>query len=108
MTSLLLQNYTALVTGASKGVGKGIAIELAHAGCKIAVNFNSDAAGAAHTVAEIEAFGGEALAVKADVGSSSQVNTMFERVLDCFGRLNILVNNAGVQTWAPLLELREE
>jgi len=102
-----LQDSNALVTGASKGVGKGIAIELARAGCKVAVNYNSDAAGAARTVAEIRAFGGETFEVKADVGSSFEVDQMFEQVLCKMERLHILVNNAGAQTWAPLLDLKE-
>lgn len=107
MNHRTLENCGALVTGASKGVGKGIALELARAGCKVAVNYCSDAIGAAQTVAEIQAFGGEAFEVKANVGSSAEVNEMFAYVLHRTERLNILVNNAGVQTWAPLLELAE-
>ncbi len=98
---------SALVTGASKGVGKGIALELARQGCRVAVNYNSDAAGAAATVAEIEALGGEAFAIRANVGVASDDETMFEATLARFGRLDIHVNNAGVQTWKPLLELTE-
>ena len=98
---------TALVTGASKGVGKGIALELARSGCGVAVNFSTDAAGAAATVAEIEAMGQTSFAVQADVGDSSQVDRMFAAVLGRAPRLDILVNNAGVQTWKPLLDLEE-
>ena len=97
----------AVVTGASKGVGKGIALELARQGCRIAVNYNSDAAGAAATVSEIESAGGEAFAVRANVGVSSDVEVLFSQTLERFGRLDILINNAGVQTWKPLLELTE-
>jgi NAD(P)-dependent dehydrogenase (short-subunit alcohol dehydrogenase family) len=97
----------ALVTGASKGVGKGIALELSRQGCTVAVNYHSDAAGAAQTVAEIEALGGRAMAVRGNVGDSGDVGSMFERTLGEFGRLDILVNNAGVQTWKPLLDLTE-
>jgi NAD(P)-dependent dehydrogenase (short-subunit alcohol dehydrogenase family) len=104
---LLLENRTALVTGASRGVGKGIALELARAGCKVAVNYYPDDAGAALTVNEIKALGVEAFEIKADVGNSKDVSRMFDSVFRRFGRLNILVNNAGVQTWAPLLELTE-
>ncbi len=103
-----LLGRTALVTGASKGVGKGIAIELAREGCNVAVNFNSDAVGADATVAEIRALGGEAFAVKADVSKSAEVDAMFGETKRRFGKLDILVNNAGVQTWKPLLELTEE
>jgi len=102
-----LDGKFALVTGASKGVGKGIALELARQGAGVAVNFNSDARGAAGTVAEIAAFGGKAFEVRANVGVSADVTAMFESVSGRFGRLDILVNNAGVQTWKPLLELTE-
>jgi NAD(P)-dependent dehydrogenase (short-subunit alcohol dehydrogenase family) len=104
---MLLQGMTALVTGASKGVGKGIALELARQGCDVAVNFNSDAAGADATVAQIAAMGRTAFPVGANVGDSSAVGRMFAEVLRRFPKLNVLVNNAGVQTWKPLLELEE-
>lgn len=100
---LALEGKRALVTGASKGVGKGIALELARQGCEVAVNFHSDQRGADATVTEIGAAGGRAFTVKGDVGSSADVDAMFERV----GAVDILVNNAGVQTWKPLLELEE-
>jgi len=102
-----LEGYTALVTGASRGVGKGIALELARAGCRVAVNYPSDAASAEQTVAEIEKLGVESFSVRADVASSDQVKEMFDVVLSRFDQLNIMVNNAGVQTWKPLLELSE-
>lgn len=102
-----LEGKRALVTGASKGVGKGIALELARQGCAVAVNYHSDAAGAAATVQEIVETGGRAFAVQANVGSSAEVDAMFARVDAELGALNILVNNAGVQTWKPLLELTE-
>jgi NAD(P)-dependent dehydrogenase (short-subunit alcohol dehydrogenase family) len=102
-----LSGKFALVTGASKGVGKGIALELARQGCRVAVNYNSDARGAEATVAEIAALGGEGFAVQANVGVSADVDRMFAATLERFGRLDIHVNNAGVQTWKPLLELTE-
>jgi len=104
---LVLEGKTALVTGASKGVGKGIALELARAGGNIAVNYGGDAAGAAATVRAVEEMGRKAVAVQADVGNPADVIRMFDEVLAEFGRLDILVNNAGVQTWKPLLELEE-
>lgn len=103
-----LEGKTALVTGASKGVGKGIALELARQGCRVAVNYNSDAAGAEATVAEIASLGSSGFAVQANVGLAGAVDTMFERVAKEFLQLDILVNNAGVQTWKPLLELTEQ
>jgi NAD(P)-dependent dehydrogenase (short-subunit alcohol dehydrogenase family) len=102
-----LQAKTALVTGASKGIGRGIALELARRGCDVAVNYNSDEPGARQTVVEIEKLGRRAIAVRAHVGRASEVDAMFEQVLAAFGRLSILVNNAGVQTWKPLLDLEE-
>jgi NAD(P)-dependent dehydrogenase (short-subunit alcohol dehydrogenase family) len=102
-----LENQFALVTGASKGVGKGIALELARQGCAVAVNYHSDAAGGDATVKEIVESGGRAFAVQANVGNSDEVDAMFARVDAEFGALNIMVNNAGVQTWKPLLELTE-
>jgi NAD(P)-dependent dehydrogenase (short-subunit alcohol dehydrogenase family) len=102
-----LQKRAALVTGARSGVGKGIALELARAGCRVAVNYHSEAASAEQTVAEIQALGVEAFAVRADVASSDRVNEMVDLVLSRFERLDIMVNNAGVQTWKPLLELSE-
>jgi NAD(P)-dependent dehydrogenase (short-subunit alcohol dehydrogenase family) len=103
-----LERKVALVTGASKGVGKGIALELAREGCAVAVNYHSDRAGAETTVAEIEAMGRKAIAVQGDVGFADQVDRMFGETVAAFGKLDILVNNAGVQTWKALLDLEEE
>ena len=98
---------TALVTGASKGVGRGIALELARAGCDVAINYNSDEPGAESTAAEVRALGRTAITVQASVALSADVDRMFAEVFAHFPRLNILVNNAGVQTWKPLLDLEE-
>jgi NAD(P)-dependent dehydrogenase (short-subunit alcohol dehydrogenase family) len=104
---LVLDGKHALVTGASKGVGKGIALGLARAGCHVAVNYHTDAAGARAVVAEIQDMGRRTFEVQADVGVSAEVDRMFATVLAEFPRLDVLVNNAGVQTWKPLLELEE-
>ena len=109
-----LQGQAALVTGASRGIGKEIALELARRGCRVAVNyFNDPQPMVDATIAEIraaarEAGGRELLPVQADIRSSSQVAAMFEKVIAAFGRLDLLVNNAGVQTWKPLLDVTEE
>jgi NAD(P)-dependent dehydrogenase (short-subunit alcohol dehydrogenase family) len=105
--ALPLESKTALVTGASKGVGKGIALEFARCGCDVAVNYHSDAAGAEATVAEIKNLGRRAFAVQADIGDSGAVDRMFAEVLKQFPRLDILVNNAGMQVWKALLDLEE-
>jgi NAD(P)-dependent dehydrogenase (short-subunit alcohol dehydrogenase family) len=111
---LSLQNQAVLVTGASRGIGKEIALELARRGCRVAVNYYNDPQPMVDAaIAEIRAAGGEVLAsqvlaVQADIRSSSQVASMFEKVIATFGRLDLLVNNAGVQTWKPLLDVTEE
>ena len=103
------QGQAALVTGASRGIGKEIALELARRGCRVAVNYYNDPQPMVDaTVAEIRALGREVLPIQADIRSSSQVAAMFEQVIAAFGRLDLLVNNAGVQTWKPLLEVTEE
>ena len=105
--ALPLESKTALVTGASKGVGKGIALELARCGCDVAINYHSDREGAEATAAEIRGMGRAAFPVQADVGKADDVDRMFAEVAAQFPRLDILVNNAGMQVWKPLLELEE-
>ena len=107
LTSQRLEGRTALVTGAGRGVGKGIALELARAGCRVAVNYRSSADLAEGTVAEIQAMGVDAFAVKADVAASAEVGDMISRVVTRFRSLHILVNNSGVQTWKPFLHVSE-
>ncbi len=92
---------TVLVTGASKGIGKGIALRFGAEGFRVIVNYNTDRAGAEATVAAI---GPQARAIQANVGVASDVTRLFEEA----GDVDVLVNNAGVQTWKPLLELTEE
>jgi NAD(P)-dependent dehydrogenase (short-subunit alcohol dehydrogenase family) len=105
--TLPLAGKTALITGASKGVGKGIALDLARNGCDIAVNYFGDAEGAEATVTELRGLGRNAFAVHGDVGVAADVDALFAATLEKFPQLDILVNNAGVQTWKPLLDLEE-
>jgi len=98
----------ALVTGASKGVGRGIAIGLADAGWSVGVNYFRDKAGAEATASRIREAGGTAWILQADVGVSEQVRAMFTAFMEQAGRLDLLVNNSGVQTWVPLLDLDEK
>jgi NAD(P)-dependent dehydrogenase (short-subunit alcohol dehydrogenase family) len=103
-----LLDRNALVTGASKGIGRGIAIALAAAGADVVVNYQSDRAGAELTAEEIRKLGRRALVIQADVGQSRDVERMFSEIADDFSPLTIHVNNAGRQTWKALLDLTEE
>lgn len=92
---MMLAHKTALVTGASRGIGRAIALSLAGAGARVAVNYRADEAGAEATCAAVRQEGGEALAVKADVGVAEEVTGMLETVRARLGDVDILVNNAG-------------
>jgi NAD(P)-dependent dehydrogenase (short-subunit alcohol dehydrogenase family) len=104
---LSLESKTALVTGASKGIGKSIAIEFARRGADVAVNYLTDAAGAESTVREVRALGRNAVAIQADVSKGGDATRLFEQALSRFSALDILVNNAGGQVWKPFVELTE-
>jgi 3-oxoacyl-[acyl-carrier protein] reductase len=103
-----LQSKVALVTGASKGIGAGIAKELAANGAAVVVNYVSDIAGAEAVVDAITAAGGRAIAIQADVAKSVDIARLFERTREAFGALDILVNNAGVYQAVPIAEFTEE
>ncbi len=100
-----LGGQKALVTGASSGIGRAIALVMAQAGAEVAVNYRSGDREAREVVAAIEAAGGRALAVRADVSDEAQVQAMFRQTLDALGRLDILVANAGLQRDAPFDEM---
>jgi NAD(P)-dependent dehydrogenase (short-subunit alcohol dehydrogenase family) len=102
-----LLGRAAVVTGASKGIGKGIALALARVGCDVAVNYHGDEAGARATAGEIEALGRRAMVVGGHVGRAADVDAMLAQAVAAFGRVHIWVNNAGVQTWCSLLDLEE-
>jgi NAD(P)-dependent dehydrogenase (short-subunit alcohol dehydrogenase family) len=100
----------ALVTGASRGIGRAIAVRMAHEGHGVVVNFHLNAAAAAEVVREIEAVGGEAIAVQADVGVTKDRERLVDKALARFGRIDVLVNNAGITSVGrkDLLEATEE
>ena len=98
----------ALVTGASRGIGRACAIKLGEAGYKVAVNYNSNEAAANEVVEKIKAAGSEAVAIKANVSDLAQVKTMMREVINAFGQLDVLVNNAGIYPAVSLLEMTEE
>ena len=100
-----LKNQVAIVTGASSGIGAGVAKALAADGATVIVNYSRSAEGAEKVVSEIKTEGGQALAIQADVSQEDQVLRMFSEVLQQFGTLHILVNNAGIQVDAPFLEM---
>jgi len=91
-----LEGRVALVTGASRGIGRAIAIELARRGARVIVNYNSNADAAASVVAAIEQLGGQALAAQADVSDMQAAAGLVKTALDAYGELQILVNNAGI------------
>ena len=103
-----LRGQKALVTGASSGIGEGIARALGAAGAAVIVNYAGNAAGAARVVADLNAGGAEARAIRADVAREADVEAMFAEVLADWGRIDILVNNSGLQRDAALTEMTLE
>src|SRR3989475_7622928 len=103
-----LSNKVAIVTGASKGIGGGIARALGAAGARLAVNYSSDREGAERVAQAITDNGGEAIAVGADVSKAADVARLFKEVHSAFGRLDVLVNNAGVFRFGAFAEITEE
>lgn len=103
-----LRGRVALVTGASKGIGAGIAKELAAAGAAVVVNYATDRTGAEAVVQEIQGADGRAVAIQGDVSNADDVSRLFAEVNRVFGSLDVLVNNAGVYKPMPLAEMTED
>ena len=103
-----LKDRVAVVTGASRGIGRAIAIELARRGAKVVVNYNASADAAEEVVLAIKDAGSEAIAVKADVSKLDQAKALIKAATDTFGRLDILVNNAGTTRDMLLAMMQEE
>jgi 3-oxoacyl-[acyl-carrier protein] reductase len=102
-----LKNKVAVITGASKGIGAGIAKSLAAEGAAVVVNYASSKDGADRVVAEINGKGGKAVAVQGDVSKAPDVQRLFAETKKAFGTLDVLVNNAGVYEFLPLGEITE-
>jgi glucose 1-dehydrogenase len=101
-TSLSLEGQSALVTGASSGIGRAVALALGRAGADVVVNFAHDATAADSVVEELRQLGRRAIAVRADVSREADVDAMFQRAIGALGTLHIVVCNAGLQRDAPL------
>jgi 3-oxoacyl-[acyl-carrier protein] reductase len=102
-----LEEKVAIVTGASKGIGIGIAKTFALDGPRVVINYASDQAGAEKTAAEMEKSGGQAFIVKADVSKKNEAQALVHETVKRFGKLDALVNNAGVFRFTPFTELDE-
>ncbi|MDF5710094.1 MAG: SDR family oxidoreductase [Nostoc sp. S4] len=103
-----LAGKVAIVTGASRGIGRAIALKLAGNGASIVVNYAGNADKAQEVVTEIEKLGVQAVAVKADVSKVAEVQGLFEQTLKHFAKLDILVNNAGIAFYKPITQVTEE
>ena len=105
---MLLDGKSALVTGGSRGIGRAIAIKLAAEGAAVAINYAGNAKAAEEVKSIIEAAGGKAMIVQADVSNGESVDAMIKEVVDTFGGIDILVNNAGITRDGLLMRMKEE
>jgi len=103
-----LGGQVAIVTGASRGIGRAIALELARQGARVLVNYQRNAAAAAEAVGEIGASGGIAVPYAADVTDEGAVDAMFAACVERWGQLDLLVNNAGITADAPLIRMKDQ
>jgi L-rhamnose 1-dehydrogenase len=102
---MLLEGKTVLVTGASKGIGRAVAVGCAREGADVAINFHGDQAGAAAAVAEIEALGRRAISVRGDVADPASAPAFVEAAVEAFGKVDVFVNNAGICPFHAFLDM---
>ncbi|MBI4244301.1 MAG: 3-oxoacyl-ACP reductase FabG [Planctomycetes bacterium] len=103
-----LKDKVCLITGASKGIGRGLALGLAKEGANVVVNYNTDPQGAKQVEMDIESLGRKAISVKADVSQYEEIDLMVKKTIEKFGRIDVLVNNAGVVGLKPMMDITEE
>ena len=103
-----LAGKVAIVTGASRGIGRAVAVRLAQEGARVLVNYAASGPAAQEVVEQIRAAGGEAWALRADVGRKDEVDAMVRAVVEQWGRVDILVNNAGICPFSDFLDITEE
>lgn len=102
------EGKSVLVTGAGRGLGRQVALDFAREGAQVAVNYAASEEAASEVVDQIKASGGEAIACKADIASSAEVNAMVETAMKTYGKIDVLINNAGISLDAPFLEMTEK
>lgn len=105
---MLLDGKAALVTGASRGIGRAVALRLAKEGAKVVVNYAGNEKAAEETKAAVEAAGSEAVCVRADVANADEVAALFDAAVKAFGTVDILVNNAGITRDGLLIRMKDE
>lgn len=103
-----LQDKVAIVTGASRGIGAGIAKAIAQAGASVVINYTSNRSAADHVVSEIKNLGGSAISVHADVSNSIEVKALFDAIITHFGKVDILINNAGTAIFKAIQDTSDE
>lgn len=102
-----LTGKVAIITGASRGIGRAIALKLSDNGASVIINYVSNADQAEEVVTEISQKGGKALAIQADVSKVPEIKKLFEQTISSFGKVDILVNNAGIPVYKPIIEVTE-
>jgi 3-oxoacyl-[acyl-carrier protein] reductase len=104
----MLAGKVAIVTGSSRGIGRAIAERLSRDGASVVVNYSKSAEKAREVVAAVQSVGGQAIAVRANVAKAADIQNLFDQAIEHFGKLDVLVNNAGVLSTKPIAEITEE